>query len=573
MDDNDENTMMVDNENPKPMTSAASSSTGSKLAATSSGQSNLNSQLESVPLLDYITNIMKFIEAILSNNSTDDHCKEFVKQKGLVPLLQILSLPNLPIDFPNSTACQSVAQVCKAVLHLAREPQVIDQTFAALSETLANCESLYHSYQTNETKGVPSLVDGSVLIRELSRVENPSDAINWPAQTPLLHAISSVHSFIYLLITLGKINLNDVRNLAINKWGSELGVKILKNLCKLYMNLIWESSMLLWLCNEEQQQVQLQQLQQLYQMQLQQLSAVSDTAANTINTQLATLINQMSSSSGGFEFNKSDLEKLKSFMATNATQTPVAPLTSDTDASEKMETTAETKPPTQIVSYSKLLRPLFNCSSKLGRSLCELFGLLVKLSAGSSWKNTNARRNMMQQLHAGYNNPAPTQAAVNVSSALADISISGFSSHFALAETSTEHLHPKFRLTFYICSIGFTSSILFDEAKRPYHLMLQQFDQSKGLKALFDAFYWSLSLLNAEDQPDKDKLHEGTLEFIEAWLGLVQKLVHTKNMLETRHSLGNTSGSLYAGAAALTGDVKKACSFDPVKFLFKVNNL
>jgi E3 ubiquitin-protein ligase HUWE1 len=42
---------------------------------------------------------MKFLEAILSNNSTDDHCKEFVKKKGLVPLLQILSLTNLPIDF------------------------------------------------------------------------------------------------------------------------------------------------------------------------------------------------------------------------------------------------------------------------------------------------------------------------------------------------------------------------------------------------------------------------------------------------------------------------------------------
>jgi len=71
------------------------------------------SSLECTPLLDYITNIMKFVEAILSNNSTDDRCKEFVKQKGLVLLLQIL---NLPIDFQSSTSCQHVAQVCKAFL-------------------------------------------------------------------------------------------------------------------------------------------------------------------------------------------------------------------------------------------------------------------------------------------------------------------------------------------------------------------------------------------------------------------------------------------------------------------------
>ncbi len=122
----------------------------------------------------------------------------------------------------------------------------------------------------------PSLLpDGSVLIRELAQAENPLEAINCPPQTPLLHSICSIHSFIYLLTTLGKINQNDVRNLSIGKWGGELGAKVLADLCQLYMNLIWESSMLLWLCNEEQQQQQLHQLQQFYQMQLQQLSQIS----------------------------------------------------------------------------------------------------------------------------------------------------------------------------------------------------------------------------------------------------------------------------------------------------------
>lgn len=59
---------------------------------------------------------MKFVEAILTNNSTDDHCREFVTQKGLEPLMSILGLPNLPIDFPTSPACQTVAIVCKSIL-------------------------------------------------------------------------------------------------------------------------------------------------------------------------------------------------------------------------------------------------------------------------------------------------------------------------------------------------------------------------------------------------------------------------------------------------------------------------
>jgi E3 ubiquitin-protein ligase HUWE1 len=56
---------------------------------------------------------MKFVESILSNNTTDDHCQEFVNQKGLLPLVTILGLPNLPIDF---AACQAVAGVCKSIL-------------------------------------------------------------------------------------------------------------------------------------------------------------------------------------------------------------------------------------------------------------------------------------------------------------------------------------------------------------------------------------------------------------------------------------------------------------------------
>lgn len=69
-----------------------------------------------IALVEYIHNVMKFVDAILSNNSTDDHCREFVAQKGLVPLLSILGLPNLPVDYPVAQAAQSVASVCKSIL-------------------------------------------------------------------------------------------------------------------------------------------------------------------------------------------------------------------------------------------------------------------------------------------------------------------------------------------------------------------------------------------------------------------------------------------------------------------------
>ena len=322
-----------------------------------------------MPLLDYITNIMKFIEAILSNNSTDDHCKEFVKQKGLVPLLEILSLPNLPIDFPSSTACQSVAQVCKAILQLAREPQVVDESLSSLARALNKCEDLYKKYvdgymhaNSKKTVNGGGVIDGSVLIAELASSDNPLDACNQPLQTPLLHSISHVHSIIYLLITLGKINQNEVRHLTIGKWGSpDLGVRCLKDLSKLYMSLIWESSMLLWLCNEEQQTTQLNQLvaiQQLQQVQLNQLIAQQSQqtaqSSNELITQTAILnqLNQLiqqfsaasaASSANVFEFNRADLEKIKQFLMPPST-TQIAGelvLSASGDAqAEKMDTTS-----------------------------------------------------------------------------------------------------------------------------------------------------------------------------------------------------------------------------------------
>jgi len=258
-----------------------------------------------------------------------------------------------------------------------------------------------------------------------------------------------------------------VRNLTVNKWGSELGTRVLNDLCKLYMNLIWESSMLLWLCNEEQQQHQLQQLQQFYQLQLQQLSQITGsdqtqaptpTAANTPSSQLAQLIQQFSTtannsqtttataapSSANFKFNRADLDRLRTYLtattAVNAASSsqmppvppPPPPQQQTETTGDRMETaTAVTEFVTAasvqfqpMASYSKLLRPLFNCSSKLGRSLCELFGLLVKLSAGSPWKNTNTRRNMIHHLQ--NSNLVPSQTAVSVATAIANISISGF---------------------------------------------------------------------------------------------------------------------------------------------------
>lgn len=45
-----------------------------------SAQPPVGSERQPIALIDYVLNAMKFIDAILSNNSTDDHCREFVQK-------------------------------------------------------------------------------------------------------------------------------------------------------------------------------------------------------------------------------------------------------------------------------------------------------------------------------------------------------------------------------------------------------------------------------------------------------------------------------------------------------------
>ena len=68
------------------------------------------------PLTEYIINVVHFLDSILSNNSTDDHMKEFVSQGGMQPLLRLLSLPVLPLDFPSSAACTAITGACRSIM-------------------------------------------------------------------------------------------------------------------------------------------------------------------------------------------------------------------------------------------------------------------------------------------------------------------------------------------------------------------------------------------------------------------------------------------------------------------------
>lgn len=460
-----------------------------------------------VPLVDYILNVMRFVDAILSNNSTDDHCREFVRQKGLIPLMAILGLPNLPVDFPVTQTCQAVASVCKSILNLAHEPQVLRQGLLHLNEVLQSLEPLHKPL---ESPG------GSVLLEELISAPNLNDAVLSASSTPLLHSMAAAHAYIIMFVHVCRTGQSDIRTISISHWGSELGLSVLKGLSSLYTSLVWESTVLLALCSDNALpadcQFGRQQLEKLLPKDLSKLEKQDDSASGITHAV--------------GEFGSNGVTSAMEALTTNGSAS-----TMDVDDVGQVEGCAsgsEKGKSKQLQMQIKQIKPLLSGASRLGRALAELFGLLVKLCVGSP-----IRQRRGQQIPPSPSVPSP--AARAVASALTRLLATGLS-----WEPPPTSPVPKFRLTFYICSVGFTSPMLFDERKYPYHLMLHKFLSCGGQDAFFETFRWALTCggkVPIEEGLEHPDLPDGTGEFLDAWLMLLEKMVNPKTVLESPHTL------------------------------------
>ncbi|XP_043484818.1 E3 ubiquitin-protein ligase HUWE1 isoform X4 [Leptopilina heterotoma] len=470
-----------------------------------------------IALVDYIHNVMKFVDAILSNNSTDDHCREFVNQDGLVPLLSILGLPNLPVDYPVAQAAQAVASVCKSILNLAHEPQVLKTGLTQLNDVLNLLKPL-HSHM--------NAPGGSVLLHELASAPNLETAFTSDLATPLLHAMNAAHGYVVLFVHVCRTSQSEIRNLSMNHWGSEMGLEVLKGLSKLYMSLVWESTLLLALCSDDS------------------IPAGCDFGKEDMDKLVPPELRTEGDGSTWSGVSAADMGSNGMTTAMEALSTDPPPVSMEVD-DKPSTSTGRTSPSTHQLKY---IKPLLGASSRLGRALAELFGLLVKLCMGSPMSR---RRGQQIPL-----TPAiPSQAARSVATSLNYLLMRGLS-----WDQLPPSPIPKFKLTFLICSVGFTSPMLFDEKRHPYHLMLQKFVKLGGQDAFFGTFRWALSgggqfpLTEGLEHPN---LPDGTGEFLDVWLMLLEKMVNPKAILDSPHVI----------SSKCTGVYKVYETFDPNKYL------
>ncbi|OBS83180.1 hypothetical protein A6R68_22836, partial [Neotoma lepida] len=437
-----------------------------------------------IPLMDYILNVMKFVESILSNNTTDDHCQEFVNQKGLLPLVTILGLPNLPIDFPTSAACQAVAGVCKSILTLSHEPKVLQEGLLQLDLILSSLEPLHRPI---ESPG------GSVLLRELACAGNVADATLSAQATPLLHALTAAHAYIMMFVHTCRVGQSEIRSISVNQWGSQLGLSVLSKLSQLYCSLVWESTVLLSLCTPNS----LPSGCEFGQADMQKLVPKDEKAGTTQGGKRSD--GEQDGTAGSMDASTQGL--LEGIELDGDT---LAPMETDEPSSDSK---SKSKITPAMAARIKQIKPLLSASSRLGRALAELFGLLVKLCVGSPVRQRRSH-------HAASTTTAPTPAARSTASALTKLLTKGLSWQ-PPPYTPT----PRFRTFNWALSMG---------GKVPV---------SEGLEH--------------SDLPD------GTGEFLDAWLMLVEKMVNPTTVLESPHSL----------PAKLPGGVQSFPQFSALRFL------
>lgn len=59
---------------------------------------------------------VRFLDAILSQNNTDDHMQEFIKQGGLEPMIKLLAITPLAAELTYASANTAIIDTCKNIM-------------------------------------------------------------------------------------------------------------------------------------------------------------------------------------------------------------------------------------------------------------------------------------------------------------------------------------------------------------------------------------------------------------------------------------------------------------------------
>lgn len=148
--------------------------------------------------------------------------------------------------------------------------------------------------------------------------------------------------------------------MVVKHWGSDVGIDLLKSLSQLYLNLVWESTVLLSLCGGENQPG----TAEFGRQDLRRLVPGKEKGLESQSTE-PNVSNPSNAPADSMDVDQ-DMTVSPPVLVHSSTQT--------------VQNQIKEIPGVTLQNYAKLIKPILSASSRLGRALTEFFGLLVKVS-------------------------------------------------------------------------------------------------------------------------------------------------------------------------------------------------
>ena len=464
---------------------------------------------EKVPLMEYIVNVCKFLDSMLSNNNTPDHCKEFIAAGGVPVLLKLVSLKSLPLDFPTSAAAQQVASVLRVVFVLSKDKSVLKATIDVVKEWLDKYDQYWQQESSKATIESPSL-----MLREYT--DSTLDPVRSSIEMPIFQLTSKIFGFVNLLQNMTSNVQNEARVICVKVWSSETSLKVLDGFAKLYRNLIWESSCMIEIMEDK--------------MEIEGLGKADLDRICTIDwsEEVSPLPSTSASSASSNATTPVDSNPLSGASPTSVLQDEVGSLNIGSPSEQNRPLKRRSPDPQDAQRIEQLMKKdktmkirkmikdvPYEAAQNLGVKLSTLFQLLVKFATAPARSN---RRNP--------NKIPPSTSARMIASELIKHITDTLVWKPPIQVSST-----KFRLFFGRSATQLLSALLLDECKVPYMLMLQHLDCVDGLRKMESALYSSIEDAAGESLEsllEKETLPRGVGEHLSEWLTLIEKLVDTR---------------------------------------------
>ncbi|KAH9407759.1 E3 ubiquitin-protein ligase huwe1 [Tyrophagus putrescentiae] len=480
---------------------------------------------EPVPLLDYITNIMRFLQSIL--NTSNQHATEFMRQQGFSALLALLTLPNLPADFGNSAACYYMSTVMWWLFKCTLDKNIFVGVLQKLKSIMTDrLDPVVVARFSDSCKNMGP----SVMLNDL--IQNAQPKEKWQ-ETELWRAISMMYTHISVLLQVCRPDhsSDQLRNLALEQWATKLGQELINALSRIHVMLHWETVNMTACVEEGALNDHLSEHFPKLKDQFDALVEIIDKAV----TVPANLLAAMS-------------ESIDSPMDVDQ---PIDQAASQESASTSATTTQAN--PATVALMKKLVDPIVATSRNISKSIEDLFALLLKLCVGNSTSAFHRRAGFVNQL--GVPTPNARSLAKNLNS-LPNTSM----------RTILDRAVPSnFRFLFYEPFITHSISILFDNRNNPYQLVLQNFVFSGAQDAFFDLFDREVkTVIDCYSLSGIKYVPKGFEHFLDVWLSLAERLSNSERILETPHSIPSKKTDAILATSTYVG-------FEPMEYIIRTH--